>query len=109
MDAFLTHALADVEDGVRLKCRPSREAEIFGSMPDCLWSLLARVRTPVHVLHAEHTFPFVSESVARWSNLNDHVSAEQVSGGHCFMQEHPADAARLVATQLLPLLDAVSA
>lgn len=109
MDAFLTHALADVEDGVRLKCRPSREADVFGSMPDRLWSLLARVRTPVHVLHAEHTFPFVSESVARWSNLNDHVSAEQVRGGHCFMQEHPADAARLVAAQLLPRLDAVSA
>ncbi len=109
MDAFLTHALADAEDGVRLKCRPSREAEIFGSMPDRLWSLLARVRTPVHVLHAEHTFPFVSESAARWSNLNDHVSAEQVPGGHCFMQEHPADAAKWVSAQLLPRLDAVSA
>lgn len=109
MDAFLTHALADAEDGVRLKCRPSREAEIFGSMPDRLWSLLARVRTPVHVLHAEHTFPFVSESVARWTNLNDHVSAEQVPGGHCFMQERPADAARLVAAQLLRHLGAVPA
>ena len=109
MDAFLTHALADAEDGVRLKCSPSREAEIFGSMPDRLWSLLARVRTPVHVLHAEHTFPFVSESVARWTNLNDHVSAEQVPGGHCFMQERPADAARLVAAQLLPRLGAVPA
>lgn len=109
MDAFLTHALADVEDGVRLKCRPSREAEIFGSMPDRLWSLLARVRTPVHVLHARHTFPFVSESVARWAGLNDHVSAQQVPGGHCFMQEHPADAARLVTAQLLPRLDSVPA
>lgn len=109
MDAFLTHALADVEDGVRLKCRPSREADIFGSMPDRLWSLLARVRTPVHVLHARHTFPFVSESVARWTGLNDHVSAQQVPGGHCFMQEHPADAARLVTAQLLPRLDSVPA
>lgn len=109
MDAFLTHALADVEDGVRLKCRPSREAEIFGSMPDRLWSLLARVRTPVHVLHARHTFPFVSESVARWAGLNDHVSAQQAPGGHCFMQEHPADAARLVTAQLLPRMDSVPA
>lgn len=108
MDAFLTHALADAEDGVRLKCRPSREAEIFGSMPDRLWSLLARVRTPVHVLHAEHTFPFVSESAARWTQLNDQVSAQQVPGGHCFMQEHPADAARRVAEHLLPQLDAVN-
>lgn len=109
MDAFLTHALADAQDGVRLKCRPSREAEIFGSMPERLWSLLARVRTPVHVLHARHTFPFVSESVTRWTGLNDHVSAQQVPGGHCFMQEHPADAARLVTAQLLPRLDSVPA
>jgi len=101
MDAFLTHALADVPEGVQLKCRPSREAEIFGSMPDRLWSLLARVRTPVHVLHAEHTFPFVSESAARWAQLNDHVSTQQVPGGHCFMQERPADAAQWVADRLL--------
>ena len=74
-----------------------------------LTSLLARVRTPVHVLHAEHTFAFVSESVARWTNLNDHVSAEQVAGGHCFMQERPDEAARGVAVQLLSRLDAVSA
>ena len=109
MDAFLTHALTDTDEGVRLKCRPSREAEIFGSMPDRLWSLLARVRTPVHVLHAEHTFPFVSESVARWANLNDQVSARQVAGGHCFMQERPADAAAQVATELLSRLGTASA
>ena len=109
MDAFLAHALQAAEDGVRLKCRPSREAEIFGSMPDRLWSLLSKVRTPVHVLHAEQTFPFVSESVARWSRLNDHVSTEQVAGGHCFMQERPAEAAQLVAAQLLPRLEAVPA
>ena len=78
-------------------------------MPDRLWSLLARVRTPVHVLHAEHTFPFVSESVARWTNLNDHVSALQVLGGHCFMQERPAEAAEQVAKELLARLETATA
>lgn len=109
LDAFLTHALTDTDEGVRLKCRPSREAEIFGSMPDRLWSLLARVRTPVHVLHAENTFPFVTESVARWTNLNDQVSAQQVSGGHCFMQERPAETAEHVAAELLARLETAPA
>ncbi|MBH1987231.1 MAG: alpha/beta hydrolase [Burkholderiales bacterium] len=100
LDAFLTHALADAPDGVRLKCQPSREAEVFGSMPDRLWTLLGRVRTPTHVLHAEHTFPFVSESVQRWSRQNDAVSAQQVPGGHCFMQERPEAAAQAVLSAL---------
>jgi pimeloyl-ACP methyl ester carboxylesterase len=109
MDAFIAHALSasppgdgpDSPAGVRLKCRPSREAEVFGSMPDRLWSLLGRVRTPTHVLHAERTFPFVSESVRRWTQQNDAVSAQQVQGGHCFMQERPRDSAEAVLRFLL--------
>ena len=36
-------ALKEVEDGVELKCRPSREAEIFASYPRRLWRSLATV------------------------------------------------------------------
>ena len=96
MDAFLTHALADADDGVRLKCQPSREAEIFSSGPDRLWSVLGRVRTPVLMLHAQHTFPFVGEAAQRWRNINDAVETREVPGGHCFMQEDPAHAAEQV-------------
>lgn len=101
LDAYLQHALIETGDGVRLKCQPEREADIFGSMPERLWTLLGRVRTPVHVLHAEHTFPFVTESVARWQHLNTHVQAEQVPGGHCFMQERPQACADQVIDFLL--------
>lgn len=102
LQAFVTHALKDADDGgVELKCRPSREADIFSSAPDRLWSLLGRVRTPTLVLHGSDTFPFVSESVARWQSLNEAVQAEQVPGGHCFMQERPEDAARQVREYLL--------
>jgi len=102
LQAFVNHALKDADDGgVALKCSPSREADIFSSAPDRLWSALGRVRTPTLVLHAQRTFPFVSESVARWRLVNDAVQAQQVSGGHCFMQEHPEDTARLVQAFLL--------
>jgi len=101
--AFVTHALKDSEDGgVELKCHPSREADIFSSAPDRLWGLLGKVRTPTMVLHAEKTFPFVTESVARWQGFNEAVQATQVPGGHCFMQEQPEMAARHVRAFLLP-------
>lgn len=100
--AFVTHAIKDsAEAGVELKCRPSREAEIFSTAPDRLWGLLGRVRTPTLVLHAARTFPFITESVDRWRAMNDAVTAQEVPGGHCFMQEHPAATARLVRDWLL--------
>lgn len=98
LQAFVEHALRDTpEGGVTLKCAPSREAEIFASAPDRLWSVLGRVRTPTLLLHAEQTFPFVSESARRWRDLNDAVQVGQMSGGHCFMQEQPAAAAQAIA------------
>jgi pimeloyl-ACP methyl ester carboxylesterase len=98
MQAFVAHALTDADagEGVRLKCHPSREAEIFSSGPDRLWSVLGRVRTPVLLLHAQQTFPFVAESAKRWRQLNDAVETREVPGGHCFMQEDPAQAAEAV-------------
>lgn len=100
--AFVDHALKDSADGgVELKCRPSREAEIFSSAPDRLWSRLGRVHTPTLVLHAAHTFPFVSESTRRWQGTNPAIHAQETPGGHCFMQEHPAQAAESVRNFLL--------
>lgn len=103
LHAFVAHALKDSPDGgVELKCRPSREAEIFSTAPDRLWGLLGKVRTPTMVLYAEHTFPFVTESVARWQAINDAVQAAHLPGGHCFMQEHPDMAAQQLRAFLLP-------
>lgn len=100
--AFVTHALKDAPDGgVELKCRPSREADIFSTGPDRLWSLLGRVRTPTLVLHAKHTFPFIKESLGRWQAVNDAVTEMEVGGGHCFMQEHPLRTADQIRAYLL--------
>jgi len=102
LQAFVDHALRELPDGsVELKCRPSREAEIFSSYPRRLWSSLSRVRTPTHILHGEHSYPFVARSVARWCAINPHVSARVVPGGHCFMQEDPDAAAQRAVDFLL--------
>ena len=99
--AYIQHALKDSEKGVELKCRPSREADIFSSFPRRLWPSLAKVSTPVKVFYGERSYPFVARSVARWCASNGHVSARVLPGGHCFMQEQPADSAQRVADFLL--------
>ncbi|WP_017939471.1 alpha/beta fold hydrolase [Zestomonas thermotolerans] len=99
--AYVEHALVEVDGGVELKCRPSREAEIFASCPKRLWPSLARIETPSLILYGLTTYPFVARSVARLTARNPHVSARQVPGGHCFMQEFPEDSAQRVADFLL--------
>ena len=92
-NAYIEHALKDVEGGVALKCRPSREADLFGSFPRRLWPSLARIQTPTQVLYGERSYPFVAKSVARCCASNPYFSGQVVAGGHCFMQEFPAASA----------------
>ncbi|KKO16655.1 MULTISPECIES: alpha/beta fold hydrolase [Pseudomonas] len=99
--AYVEHAIGDCGDAVVLKCRPSREVEIFSSFPKRMWASLAAIRTPTQVLYGEHTYPFVHHSVSRLAALNPQVSARQVAGGHCFMQEHPEACAEEVQAFLL--------
>lgn len=100
--AFIDHGLRATEDGqVELKCRPSREAEIFSSFPKRLWSSLAKVATPTEVLYGEQTYPFVGKSVARWCAINPRVRSRSLAGGHCFMQEDAAATAQPVGDFLL--------
>ncbi|MBP7133509.1 MAG: alpha/beta hydrolase [Aquabacterium sp.] len=101
LHAFVRHALKDAPDGgVELKCQPSREAEVFASAPERLWTLLGRIQAPTLVLHATHTFPFVAEGAARLQSVNPHVQTQQVNGTHCFMQEQPANTAALIKSFL---------
>ena len=93
--------LTVLEGAVELKCRPSREADIFGSFPKRLWSSLAKVQIPTEVLYGQSTYPFIAGAVARWMALNPHVSGHTLAGGHCFMQEDAETAARRVTAFLL--------
>lgn len=102
LHAFVRHAMKDAPDGgVELKCAPSREAEVFSSSPERLWTLLGHISTPTLIIHADHTFAFVSEGAARLRSVNKHVQTMEVSGTHCFMQEHPAEAAHHIKDFLL--------
>lgn len=100
--AHIDHALKDhQEHGVELKCRPSREAEVFESMPKRLWPALKRIRTPTLIVHGEKTYPFVQQSAKRAAAINPQISVASVAGGHCFMQEDSARSAQLVRDFLL--------
>jgi pimeloyl-ACP methyl ester carboxylesterase len=103
MQAFVTHALRDTAHGsVTLKCAPELEADIFASCPHGLWPAVKRVRAPTLILHGRDTMPFVHRGAQRARTLNPAAFSEQlVEGGHCFMQQHPADAAAAARAHLL--------
>lgn len=101
LQAYIDHAIGDCGEGVVLKCRPSREVEIFSSFPQRMWASLAQVQTPSLVLHGEKTYPFVPLSVARLTQLNPRIERQVVPGGHCFMQEDPHGSAHMVEQYLL--------
>lgn len=103
LQAYVDHALKDsAEGGVELKCRPSREVDIFSSFPRRLWPSLAKITVPTLLLYGDKTYPFVGQSARRLAGLNAAVSIAEVPGGHCFMQEHPEDAAARVLAFLRP-------
>ena len=98
LQAFADHALRDADaadsgEGVVLKCPPSREAEVFSTVPRGLWSALRKVQTPTLVAYASQTFPFIAPSAKLWAQRNRHVTVQRVEGGHCFMQCTPQLAA----------------
>lgn len=102
LQAYVDYALKDTaEGGVELKCRPSREADIFGSFPRRLWSSLARVAVPVKVEYGEKSFPFIARSVQRWADLSPLIHGQPVAGGHCYMQQDPDAAAQRIKAFLL--------
>ncbi len=102
LQAFAEHALRPAADGgVELKCAPQREADIFSSAPEKLWSALNEVQTPTQVIHAQDGLPFVASSVRQWQAINPHIDAVETMGGHCFMQEDPVKTAQLVRQFLI--------
>lgn len=103
LDAFIAHALRDGPDGqALLKCAPELESTIFSTMPERLWSRLRCITAPTLLLHGGATMPFVRVGCARAHAHNaPHLRVQVTAGGHCFMQEHPADAAAQVRAHLL--------
>jgi pimeloyl-ACP methyl ester carboxylesterase len=102
LQAFVTHALRDEADGsVTLKCAPELEATLFASGPRGLWPAVKRVTAPTLIVYGRDTMPFVKAGARRAASSNAAITTRTVDGGHCFMQQHPADAAALVRSHLL--------
>ena len=100
--AYIDHALKPASDGsLSLRCPPSREAEIFSSFPRGLWTAVGAVKVPITIIYGSKTYPFVPKSAQAARRKNRFIDCVEVPGGHCFMQQHPEDTARLVRETLV--------
>lgn len=100
LQAHVDYALKDTPDGVALKCAPSREAELFGSLPRHLWRSLSKVKTPLLLEYSATSYPFIARAARDWHAQHPGVQVESVPGGHCYMQENPIVAARRIQDYL---------
>ncbi|SNY51184.1 Pimeloyl-ACP methyl ester carboxylesterase [Arsukibacterium tuosuense] len=98
--AYIDHALVTTEQGIKLKCKPEREAEIFSSYPDKLWRQLSQPCPPTLIIYGKNSYPFIRSAVEKWQRRNPAVQSILTDGGHCFMQENPAATARLMLQHL---------
>ena len=94
--SYIDHALHHTDEGLVLKCKAEREAEIFASYPKQLWKQLQQPCSRTLLIYGDKTYPFVSKSAEKWCKLNQAVQLHEVKGGHCFMQENPNSSALLV-------------
>lgn len=100
--AHIDHALREQDgEGVMLKCRPSREAEVFESFPSRTWHWLAKTQSPTLILHGDKSYPFVGESARKLSRRHASFSERVIAGGHCFMLENSMSAAQQTQAFLL--------
>jgi len=96
LQAYLRHALAEHDNGLTLKCKPQREAEIFASVPTGLWRQLKQLQGPADLLVGTNSYRFVQHSAMKLQRIAPQVNHHQLHGGHCFMQEQPLPTALLI-------------
>lgn len=104
LEAYLHHAMEQKEEGLVLKCPPRIEAAIFGSYMPQVWRKLSKLTTPTLAVFGHQSYPFLKESEKKIGNLAC-AQTSYVSGGHCFMLEHPEQTAALVQKQLAEFLE----
>lgn len=96
LHAYLRHAMHQDGHGMRLKCSPQRESDIFASFPHGLWQQLHGMRARTDLLLGQNSYPFVHQSARRLQRVAHDVHLHQQPGGHCFMQEQPLPTALLI-------------
>jgi len=95
LKSYIDYALTDSKSGVSLKCPTRIESKIYSSYPNDLWGYLKNMDVPCKILTAEKSFPFIQSS-ANKLEVHSNYTTEAVKGGHCFMQEDPDHAAKLI-------------
>lgn len=99
--AYVEQALKPDPAGLTLKCRPGFEAAVFGSYPKRLWSSVAALKKPTLMLCGSDSYPFVAESARKAAAMNPVIKQRMLPGGHCFMQQFPAETAGCIREFLL--------
>lgn len=97
LQAYVDYALhSDGQGGVQLRCDPQTEARYFATVPRGLWTALVNVACRTTCIMGEDTFPFALEASRRAASTSASIRRTLVPGGHCYMQQHPLNAARYV-------------
>jgi len=100
LECYVEHALKTQGDEIRLCCKPELEARWFGSLPEELWKSVRSLNGPVSIYMGQDTYPFSLRAGRHAKKINSSIDFSIVPGGHCFMQERPADAAGYVFNAL---------
>jgi len=100
LDSYVQHALQEEGAEVRLCCEPELEAKWFGALPEKLWPSIKKIQGPVSIYMGQDTYPFSLRAGRIAKKVNESIDLSIVPGGHCFMQEHPQDAAGYVFAAL---------
>jgi pimeloyl-ACP methyl ester carboxylesterase len=107
LQSYITHALIKREDGsMHLKCPPKIEGAMFSAYAHNLWKSIKSIQKPVTILYGEETYSFLLKSLPKVQKANPYYDFIKVPGGHCFMQERPAQTAQEIKQKLRFLLRA---
>lgn len=91
LECYVTHALREHADGsMELRCPPWLESALFAHPPWDTWRAIRKLHCPVLILYGDQSYPFMAPNIQRAVRANPRLRAESMSGGHCFMHEHPA-------------------
>ncbi len=100
LSCYVQHALKEEGSEMVLCCDPALEAEWFSSLPEKLWPSVRELAGPVSIFMGQDTYPFSLRAARQAERVNPAIEFAVVPGGHCFMQEHPSDAAGYVFNAL---------
>ncbi len=89
LSAYVEHGLQEQTDGVHLLAPPWLEASVYARYANRIWPTVKKLRIPCHVIIGNKTFPYLKAGMERACRINSSITGEVMTGGHCFMQEHP--------------------